>query len=77
MAVKGQPERSLWGWSCSASNCGAHDFLVRTLSCTRAQSLSRVQLCATLQTVARWAPLSVGILQAGMLEWTATKLKKF
>ena len=33
--------------------------------------LSRVQLCATLWTIARQALLSVAILQARMLEWVA------
>ena len=33
--------------------------------------LSRVQLFATPRTVARQAPLSVGILQARILEWVA------
>ena len=32
---------------------------------------SHVQLCATLWTVARQAPLSMGILQARILEWVA------
>ena len=32
---------------------------------------SHVQLCATLWTVARQAPLSMAILQARMLEWVA------
>ena len=32
---------------------------------------SRVQLCATLWTVARQAPLSLGILQARILEWAS------
>ena len=34
-------------------------------------SLSRVQLFATPWTVARQAPLSMGILQARILEWVA------
>ena len=34
-------------------------------------SLSRVQLLATSWTVARQAPLSMGILQARILEWVA------
>ena len=34
-------------------------------------SLSRVQLFATPGTVARQAPLSMGILQARILEWVA------
>ena len=33
--------------------------------------LSRVCLFAILWTVARQAPLSMGILQAGILEWVA------
>ena len=37
-----------------------------------AQSLSHVQLCVTSWTVARHAPLSMGVLQARMLEWVAT-----
>ena len=32
---------------------------------------SRVRLFATLRTVARRAPLSMGILQARILEWVA------
>ena len=36
---------------------------------TCAQSLSRVQLFVTPQTIARQAPLSTGILQARILEW--------
>ena len=36
-----------------------------------AQSLSHVRLCATPWTVARQAPLSMGILQARILEWVA------
>ena len=36
-----------------------------------AQSLNRVHLFATPQTVAGQAPLSVGILQARILEWVA------
>ena len=39
--------------------------------CVRAQSLSHVQLCATPRTVARQAPVSMGILQARTLEWVA------
>ena len=35
-------------------------------------SLSHVRLLATPWTVARQAPLSMGILQAGILEWVAT-----
>jgi len=33
--------------------------------------LSPVQLCATSWTIARQAPLSMGILQARILEWIA------
>ena len=33
--------------------------------------LSRVQLLAILRTVAHQAPLSMGILQAGILEWVS------
>ena len=36
-----------------------------------ARSLSRVQLSATPWTVAPQAPLSMGILQARILEWVA------
>jgi len=36
-----------------------------------AQSLSRVQLFETPWTVAYQAPLSIGILQARILEWVA------
>ena len=39
--------------------------------CACAQSLSRVQLFATPWTVAHQAPLSMGILQARILEWVA------
>ena len=41
------------------------------LTCMRVQLLSRVQLFATLWTVARQAPLSMGLLQARVLEWVA------
>ena len=37
--------------------------------CVQAQSLCCVQLFATPWTVARQTPLSVGILQARILEW--------
>ena len=44
--------------------------------CVRAHArtlslFSRVRLCAPLWTVARQAPLSMGILQARILEWAA------
>ena len=39
--------------------------------CVHAKSLSHVQLFATLWTVPRQAPLSMGILQARILEWVA------
>ena len=39
--------------------------------CVCAQSLSCVRLFATPQTVARQAPLPMGILQAKILEWVA------
>ena len=39
------------------------------MSCT--ESLSHFQLFATPWTAARQAPLSMGILQARMLEWVA------
>ena len=38
---------------------------------TRAESLSRVQLYGTPWTVTQQAPLSMGILQARILEWVA------
>ena len=41
-----------------------------------AQSLSQVQLFLTLWTVARQAPLSMGILQARILEWVAMPFSK-
>ena len=44
----------------------AHHFV-----CVHARSLSRVQLFATPWTVAHQAPLSTGILQAGILERVA------
>ena len=40
-------------------------------ACVCAQSLSRVQPCVTPWTVAHQAPLSVGILQARIVEWVA------
>ena len=43
----------------------------RWLSCLLCQSLSRVQLFVTPWTVARQAPLSMGILQARVLAWVA------
>ena len=36
-----------------------------------AESLSRVRLCGTPWTVAHQSPLSMGILQARILEWIA------
>ena len=39
------------------------------LACVLAKSLSRVQLCTTLWTIAHQAILSMGILQARILEW--------
>ena len=44
---------------------------IKGITCMHAQSLSRVRLCVTPQTVASQAPLSMGILQARMLEWVA------
>ena len=45
---------------------------IRVLTLTNcAQLLSRVRLFATLRTVALQAPLSMGILQAKILEWVA------
>ena len=41
-------------------------------ACMHAKLLSLVQLFVTLWTVARLAPLSMGILQARILEWVAT-----
>ena len=40
------------------------------------QSLSRVQLFATPWTAAHQAPLSMGILQARVLEWGAISFSK-
>ena len=40
-------------------------------ACICAKSLSRVRLFVTLWTVAHQAPLSMGILQAKILEWVA------
>ena len=39
-------------------------------------SLSCVQLFATLRTVAHQAPLSMGILQARILEWVAISFSR-
>ena len=41
-----------------------------------AELLSRVQLFVTLWTVARQAPLSMGILQARILEWVASPFSR-
>ena len=47
------------------------------MSClTCAQLLSRVQLFVTPWTVARLAPLSMGILQARILEWVAISFSR-
>ena len=48
---------------------GSQTLLLISSCC--AYSLSRVQLFATLRTVAGQAPLSMGILQARTLEWVA------
>ena len=42
-----------------------------SLKCVCVSRSSHVQLFATLWTVARQAPLSMGILQARILEWVA------
>ena len=45
---------------------------LKTVRCAKcAQSLSRVQPFVTPRTAARQAPLSVGVLQARILEWVA------
>ena len=49
-------------------------FLSKKIECFYRQdicawSVSHVQLFATLQTIARQAPLSMGILQVRILEW--------
>ena len=38
--------------------------------------VSRIQLFATPRTVARQAPLSIGILQARILEWVAVPFSR-
>ena len=43
------------------------------ICCCRVQLLSHVQLFATPWTVARQAPLPMGILQARILEWVAMR----
>ena len=51
------------------SGCKAHDVFC---SCVCVLSrFSRVELFATLWTAARQAPLSMGTLQARILEWVA------
>ena len=45
--------------------------LIETENALYAESLSHVRLFATPWTVAHQAPLSVGILQARILEWVA------
>ena len=47
------------------------DFLPIQVTRVHAQSLSHVWIFATLQTVARQAPLSMGLPQARILEWVA------
>ena len=44
-----------------------------TVAGTRVQLLGRVSLCATPWTVARQAPLSLGILQAGILATSSSR----
>ena len=58
------PLRVFW------SRLKCHSFVLRV------QSLSRVQLFVTQWTVARQAPLSVGIFQARILEWVAISLSR-
>ena len=48
-----------------------HTTHTHTHTHTHAQLLSRVQLFASPWTVARQAPLSMGILQARILDWVA------
>ena len=55
-------------------NCTTYEdvwSLTKARATVHAQSLSRVWLFATPWPVARQAPLSMVILQAGILEWTA------
>ena len=53
-----------------------HALPSQCLVCACAKSLSRVQLFATPWTVALQAPLSVGILQARILEWVASPFSR-
>ena len=53
-----------WSWWC------------KTLKCVMLSLVSRVQLFVTQWTVTRQAPLSMGILQAWILEWVATSYSK-
>ena len=46
-------------------------YLLQISACAVLCLLSRVQLSETPWTVARQAPLSMGLLQAGTLEWAA------
>ena len=60
-----QPTRLLcpWDFPGKSTGAGCHCFLVRCFNCA--------QLFGTLWTVAHLAPLSMGILQARILEWVA------
>ena len=51
-------------------------FVEMELLKVKVTSLSRVQLFATLRTVAHQAPLSMGTLQARILEWVAISFSR-
>ena len=55
----------------SSSHSLLHSFVFQLHVCVSAWSLSHVQLFATSWTVAHQAALSIGILQARILEWVA------
>ena len=61
-------------WGCTESDMTKHSIAyihINICVCVCSQSLSHVRLFATPWTVARQAPLSMGILQATVLEWVA------
>ena len=64
-----QPTRLPHPWDSPGKNTGVGCHFL--LQCKKVKSLSRVQLLATLWTVAHQVPPSMGIFQARVLEWGA------
>ena len=68
MISRSRTQRTKWART-SVVHVGRHGVVHCCMCC--AESLSHVRLFVTPWTVARQAPLSMGILQARILEWVA------